>query len=244
MYKGKKFLAVITARGGSKGLPRKNIRELCGKPLIAWTIEQAKNSKYLDRAIVSTDDEEIAEISKKYGGDVPFLRPKELALDTTSSIDVLQHIVDFLHKIGERYDYVMLLQPTSPLRKEEDIDNSIRLLIDNEDKADSLVSMGEVKHEHPIFLYRLDDTGYITPFIDKSDIVNRRQDIREKVYFSYGMIYISKIDKLFEENTFYQKKTIPYLIERWQCYDIDDIYDFLCVEAIMKSIHILGGEEV
>ncbi len=234
MYKNKKILAVITARGGSKGLPRKNIRELCGKPLIAWTIEQAKRSKYLDRTIVSTDDEEIAEISKKYGAEVPFLRPKELALDTTPSIDVLIHAIDFLKKQGENYDYLALLEPTSPLRKKNDLDNAIATLIENEHLADSLVSLGEIHLEHPAILKIVSNEGFVIPYENEKLTILRRQDIEQKIYFPYGVIYLSKIDSLVKKKTFYQSKTIAFFIERWQNYEIDDIYDFLCVEAIMK----------
>jgi len=122
MYKGKKILALIPARGGSKGLPGKNIKPLLGKPLIAWTIEQAKASKYVDRVVVSTDDDEIAEVAIRYGAEVPFLRPKELARDDSPTIDAILHALDFFSDKGERFDLLALLEPTSPLRDSEDID--------------------------------------------------------------------------------------------------------------------------
>ena len=127
MYKGKNILGLIPARGGSKGLPRKNIIPLLGKPLIAWTIEQALASKYLDRVVVSTDDNEIAEISKKYGAEVPFIRPKELAEDNAKGIDVVLHAIDWLKENDKQkqYDLIMLIQPVSPLSAKEGINKAM-----------------------------------------------------------------------------------------------------------------------
>ncbi len=143
------IIAIIPARGGSKRLPCKNIRDLCGKPLIAWTIEQAKNSKFIDKVVVSTDDEEIAAISREYGVDVPFLRPKELATDESPSIDLIKHALDFFKKKGETYDIIILLEPTSPLRKKNDIDAAINLFLERYYYSDSLVSLGKVHLENP-----------------------------------------------------------------------------------------------
>ncbi|MCI0533120.1 acylneuraminate cytidylyltransferase family protein, partial [bacterium] len=135
-----KTLGIITARGGSKGIPRKNIKELMGKPLIAYTILAAKGSALLSRAIVSTDDAEIAEIARMHGADVPFMRPAELAEDASTSIAVVQHAVSWIRENeNEIYDYVMILQPTSPLRTAEDIDACIKIA--DETHADSVMSM-------------------------------------------------------------------------------------------------------
>ena len=127
MLNGKTILAIIPARGGSKGIPRKNIKPLAGKPLIAWTIEEAKKSKYIDRLILSSEDEEIIRIAKKWGCEVPFVRPKEFAEDETSGIEPILHAIETL---SEKYDYVCLLQPTSPLRTVNDIDGCIKKCID------------------------------------------------------------------------------------------------------------------
>ena len=138
MYKGKSIMAVITARGGSKGVPRKNIRDLSGKPLIAWSIEAAKNSGYIDRIIVSTEDTEIRDISLEYGAEVPFLRPKELAEDNSSSVDTVLHVIEKLEKdYNYTPDYILLLQPTSPLRNEVHIDDSIEASKSSEFDLDS-----------------------------------------------------------------------------------------------------------
>ena len=131
MYKNKRILSIIPARGGSKGLPNKNIRPLLGKPLIAWTIEQAKQSKYIDRIIVSTENNEIAEIAKEYGAEIPFIRPKELAMDNTPVLEAILHAMDFLETKNDSHDILLLLECTSPMRYEQDIDGVINKLIDN-----------------------------------------------------------------------------------------------------------------
>lgn len=226
-------LAIIPARGGSKGLPRKNIRVLAGNPLIVWTIEQAKKSKYIDKVIVSTEDKEIAKISKKYGAEVPFLRPKELATDSSPTIDTIIHALNWFEEREEYFDIVVLLEPTSPLRKKDDLDNAIELFIKNIDKADSLVSVGEVHLENP-YIMKTIENGYVKSFIEINENIYQRQQL-PKVYFPYGVVYLSKTDTLKKYKTFYQEKTTPYFIERWQNYEIDDLYDFIVVEAILKN---------
>lgn len=234
MYKNKEILALIPARGGSKGLPGKNIKLLLGKPLIAWTIEQALDSKYLDKVIVSTDDQKIAAISKKYGAEVPFLRPKELARDDSPTIDTILYVLNYFGQKKIFFDYLALLEPTSPLRKREDIDNGIKKLIDNEKIANSLVSVGEIALESPFISKKVDKNGYVKPFYEKKKMAaTRRQDL-PKAYFPYGVIYLSKIDALKKYKTFYQKKTLPLFIKRKQNYEIDDMYDLICVEAILN----------
>lgn len=233
MLKNKKIIAIIPARGGSKGLPGKNIKKLLGKPLIAWTIKPAKESKYIDKLIVSTDDKEIAKISEKYGVEVPFLRPKELAQDKSSIYDVIFHTLDWFKTKGEHYDIIVLLEPTSPIREDEDIDNAIKLFLKNYDKADSLVSIGEVHLESPYIIKKIEN-GYMKPLIRTKNFFYHSQQL-SKTYFPYGVIYLSKVETLKKYKTFYQKKTIPYFIERWQNYEIDDIYDFICVEGILKQ---------
>jgi CMP-N-acetylneuraminic acid synthetase len=230
--KKNKIVAIIPARGGSKGLTRKNIKPLLGKPLVAGTIEQAKKSKYVNKVVVSTEDKEIAKISKKYGAEVVD-RPEELARDESPTIDAIMHAIDWFEKRGEYFDIVVLLEPTSPLRKENDIDNAIELFIKNIDKADSLVSVGEVHLENPYILKTIENK-YVKPFIEVDENRYQRQQL-PKVYFPYGVVYLSKTDALKKYKTFYQEKTISYFIERWQNYEIDDIYDFVCIETILKS---------
>ena len=234
MYKDKTVLGIIPARGGSKGLPGKNIRILAGKPLISWTIESALSSGYLDRVIVNTDDKEIAEIAGEAGAEIPFLRPEELAGDKTPMRDVINHTVAFFKSMHVIYDYVALLEPTSPLRKDDDIDNAIKMLIDHESKADSLVSVGEVHLEHPSIMKHIKD-GYVHIYERSGARITRRQDL-DTVYFPYGVIYLAKALNLIQTGTFYQDRTIPFLIERWQNYEVDDIYDFICIEAVINHV--------
>jgi CMP-N,N'-diacetyllegionaminic acid synthase len=235
MYKGKKILGLIPARGGSKGLPGKNIKPLCGKPLIAWAIEQGLASKYLDKVIVSTDDEEIAKVSRSFGAEVPFMRPGELATDAAKTIDVVVHALEFLKQRGGlEFDYLALLEPTSPLRKNGDIDKSIAKLIDNGKNVDCLVSLGKISLEHPEITKSLDINGYVKPFFEQEVTATRRQDY-SSAYFPYGVIYLSKVETLFSSKTFYQERTLPFLIERWQNYEVDDIYDFMVIETILKQ---------
>jgi CMP-N,N'-diacetyllegionaminic acid synthase len=232
MYKHKSFLAIIPARGGSKGLPGKNIKELCGKPLIAWSIESALNSKYIDEVMVTTDNQNIAEISKQYGANVPFLRPEELASDTATTFDAVKHTIEFYkNELNKEFDYIVLLEPTSPLRESYDIDNAIEILFNS--KADSIVGISKTEDQNPAFLVLKDENGYILGYENKNMKVFRRQDIKD-VYFFEGTIYISKTDVLLREKTFYHKNTIGYEVPKYKSLEIDDIYDFVMVEAIMK----------
>ena len=235
MYKGKNILGLIPARGGSKGLPRKNIKPLLGKPLIAWTIEQALASKYLDRVAVSTDDKEIAKISKKYGAGVPFIRPKELARDDSTSIDVVMHTLNWFESAGEKYDYLALLEPTSPLREKNDIDKCIGLLIDNE-VAKSIVSVSKLESAHPEFNVVIDKkSGFIKKVDGTTEFkVLRRQDLPD-IYFFDGTIYISEISTLKIKRTFYHKFTMVYIVPRWKSLEIDELSDIICAEALLKS---------
>lgn len=232
MYKNKTFLAIIPARGGSKGLPGKNIKNLCGKPLIAWSIEVGLKSKYLDEVIVSTDSEEIADVAKKYGANVPFLRPKILANDTAPTFDTLKHAIDFCkNNLNKTYDYIVLVEPTSPLRTEYDIDNAIEQLFDS--KASSIVGIGKTEDQNPAFLIKKNENGFIYGYENKDMRVMRRQDIND-VFFFEGTIYISKTDTLLDKETFYHSETIGYDVPKYKSLEIDDIDDFIMIEAIMK----------
>jgi len=240
MINGKSVLAIIPARGGSKGLPGKNIKELCGKPLIAWTIDQALKSKYVDKVVVSTDSEKIAKIAKESGANVPFLRPAELARDDSPTSDTILHVLKQLNMMGQSYDYVALLEPTSPLRKSNDIDDAINLIMKNAN-TDSLVSVGEVHMEHPIIVKRVNEDGLVIPYIPNVAKIHQRQQA-DKAYFPYGVIYISKVVKFIEKQTFYTEKTIPYFIDRWQNYEIDDEIDFIIIETIMTmKMEVIRG---
>ena len=229
MINGKSVLAVIPARGGSKGLLGKNILPLAGKPLIAWTIESAIESKYIDKCIISTDDQEIADISLKYGGDVPFMRPSELATDKANSIDVIIHTIE---AIEEKYDLIILLQPTSPLRNSFDIDNALELLENKH--AGALVSMVEIRH--PVeWTARISGDLHIPELVTTLSKNTRRQDF-EKRYELNGAIYISKLDLIIKQNSFISNHTIAYIMPPERSIDIDDKLDFDFAEYLSSRI--------
>lgn len=234
MYEGKSILAIIPARGGSKGIPRKNIKTLAGKPLIAWSIEAGKKSKYIDRIIVSTEDKEIRDISLVYGAEVPFLRPKELAQDNTSSVDTIVDVIMKLKDIEKlEYDFILLLQPTSPLRNEKHIDESIDLLISNLDKYNALISVTEL--EHPVYWNRnIDDSQRLRNFMEYDKNKNyRRQDFM-KTYRLNGAIYLIKTDAFLNYKNFETKDTLAYIMNRKSSIDIDCIDDLELAEYYMS----------
>jgi CMP-N,N'-diacetyllegionaminic acid synthase len=233
VYKNKTFLAIIPARGGSKGLPKKNIKELCGKPLIAWSIEAGLKSKYIDEVMVTTDSQEIADIAKEYGAIIPFIRPDFLATDTATSFDVINHTIEYYKKeLNKEFDYIVLLEPTSPLREANDIDEMIEKIINVENDFDSIVSIGQV-HEHPSIMKKIVNDKTLSSYCEELVMKTRRQD-NDIAYFPYGVAYIVKTKSLLDEKTFYTKRNTFYEIKRYQCYEIDDIYDFLAIENIMK----------
>jgi len=244
LYKGKTILGLIPARGGSKGLPRKNIKPLLGKPLIAWTIEQALASKYIDKIVVSTEDEEIAEVSKKYGAEIPFMRPKELATDNSLTTDVILYTLDWFQKKKEKYDYIVLLESTSPLRETNDIDECIKLLINNK-SAKSIVSVSKLESAHPEFNVIIDEKSSFIKKIDGSTDfrVLKRQDL-SNVYFFDGTIYISEVKAFFKKQTFYHNRTLAYIVPRWKSIEVDEIFDLISVEAIIKNIEKIRFREV
>lgn len=232
MINKKAVIAIIPARGGSKGLPGKNIKELCGKPLIAWSIEAGLGSKYIDEVMVTTDSEEIARIARKFGASVPFIRPTELASDTATSFDAIKHAINFYeNELYKRFDYIVLLEPTSPLREKYDIDRMIEKISSLDEQYDAIVSLGEV-HEHPSIMKKIVGNE-IESYYKDLVMATRRQD-NEIAYFPYGVAYIVKTKTLLEEKSFYPRRTTHQLIKKYQCYEIDDIYDFLAIENIMK----------
>ncbi len=229
----KKILAIVPARAGSKGLPGKNIKPLLGKPLIAYTLQQAKEATLVDTVFVSTDGEEIAAVALNNGIDVPFLRPARLAADTSSSADVVEHVLDYFESRQQQFDYLLLLEPTSPLRKHDDIDNAIRLALGHPE-ADGVVSLGKVHMEHPMIVKKISPTGTIVPYLDATATITQRQQA-DVAYFPYGVVYLIKTSVFRERKSFYTENMLPYFIERWQNYEIDDSYDFLIVESILNK---------
>ncbi len=223
-----KVLGLITARGGSKGVPRKNIRILNGKPLLAYTAETALRTRTLTRIILSTEDEEIAEIGRDCGIDVPFMRPNELAQDATPSFPVVQHALSTLEKTGERFDAVCLLQPTNPLRRAEDIDNCVRLLI--ESNADSVVSVLPVPHEYnPHWVFWKNENNLLSLAIGESEPTTRRQDL-PPAFHRDGSVYVTRRDTILEKKSLYGETVRGYEIEAKFSVNIDTEADWQKVE--------------
>ncbi len=225
MIEGKTVLAIIPARGGSKGVPRKNIREVAGKPLIAWAIEETKKSGYIDRVVVSTDDQEIADIAVQWGGEIPFLRPAEMARDDSPGIAPVIHILntcDFL------YDLVVLLQPTSPLRTVEDIDGAIAHMVCQ--NATACVSVVE-PDKSPYWMYTMNGDGHLVPLLEGDYAC--RQDI-PKVYALNGAVYVAETSWLLRTKTFVTDETIAYIMPKERSIDIDTETD-LAISSIILS---------
>lgn len=222
--------ALIPARGGSKRLPRKNIKSLCGKPLIAWTIGVAKESQYIDSVVVSTDDLEIKEVAEKFGANVPFLRPENLSNDTASSFDVIRHAIEFL-KIESDKNLIILLQPTSPLRTTEEIDKALEYFMAKHAKG--VVSISECEHS-PLWSNSLPETGSMQNFI-RAEVEGKRSQDLPTYYRLNGSIYIYKTFDLMKNNhIFFNKDVYGYKTLAKNSVDIDTELDFMMAETIIK----------
>ena len=229
MIDGKAILAIILARGGSKRLPGKNILDLAGKPLIAWSIEAGLNSKYIDKVVVSSDSDQILNISKKYGTKI-VKRPSALASDTAASFDAIKHTIDIR---DEKFDFVILLQPTSPLRNNGHIDEALELLIKK--NADAIISVTETDHS-PLWADTLPKDRSMVNFL-KNGVLNKRSQDLVKHYRINGAIYICKTEKLLEEKSFFLKGNIyAYQMDRESSVDIDEKIDFQLANLIIENI--------
>lgn len=224
----KRILAVITARGGSKGIPGKNIKNLAGKPLITWTIQEAKKSTLITDLIVSTDDENIATVCREEGVEVPFIRPINLAEDSTPHLPVMQHAVKEMEKLrGYVYDYVVILQPTSPFRKGEYIDETVRLLIS--EGTDSAVSVYEIDGSiHPMRIKQLDGNRVLSYCMEEIEGA-RRQDLPQAFKRS-GDVYAMTRKCLMELNMLYGHSVAGYVVPKERVIDIDEPDDWLVAE--------------
>lgn len=231
---GQRVLAVVPARAGSKGLPGKNLRLLAGKPLVAWPVCAARNSLAVDRVIVSTDDRAIADAAATHGADVPFMRPASLASDTASSMDVIRHALHALAETGEHYDYVVMLEPTSPLTRSVDIDQALRRLVAQRAVADAIVGVSRVEAAHPEYDVLMDSQGVIRPYAapDFSSL-RRRQEIAE-LYFLEGSLYISDVPVFLQRGSFYHERTLGHAVPRWQSLEVDEEMDLICIEALLE----------
>jgi len=225
-----KILSIIPARGGSKGLPRKNIIDLNGKPLIAWTIEASLKSKYITDTYVSSDDDEILEISQRYGAYI-IKRPKKLATDTSSSESVVKHVIKELKKQNKEYDYIILLQPTSPLRNAKDIDKAFKILF--EKKATALISVKE--YDNKILKAFIDNKyGFIEGIKNNTYPFTRRQDL-PKVYMSNGAIYIIKTEEFMKNKSFWTDRAIKFVMDENKSIDVDTKEDLEKIKGLLNE---------
>lgn len=230
--KAPRILGLILARGGSKRLPGKNIRPLAGQPLIAWSIAAARACPAIEDVVVSTDDAAIADVAREHGARVPFLRPPALAGDTSTSADAALHALAHLREQeGRSYDAVILLEPTSPLRASTDLPGVAELLARRWDDTDAVVSVGRVQLEQPAVMKQMDADGRLAPWV-RPDAVGAGEP--PAAWFPYGVAYAVKTEALERFRTFYPPRVLGYTIERWQNYEVDDLFDFLCVEAVMQ----------
>lgn len=229
-----RILAVIPARGGSKGVPRKNIRLIAGKPLIAYTIDVALGaSDLIYRTVVSTEDEEIAAIAQQLGANVPFMRPTELAEDDSPTLPVLLHATEFAERdTGEHFDWVLTLQPTALFREVDDVRNAISIA--SRTDADSVISVVQVFAEHPVLMKRIED-DYLVPFCVEEQEGTRRQDYYPPAYIRNGAIYLTRRATLVNDRSIWGKRVAPYVMPPDRSVNIDSELDMLVAETILRK---------
>ena len=232
------ILGVITARGGSKGIPGKNIKHLGPKPLIVYTIEVAKKSKLVTHLIVSTNDKEVANICTRHGVEVPFMRPEELATDTVGHLEVMQHAIQFMEeKLDIKFDYTVILQPTSPFRQSEDIDNTLKVLI--ESGADSAVSLVKVpSSEHPIKVKKM-KSNKVLPYCMPEPEGIRRQDF-PLAYKRSSHVYAMRRATLVDKNRLYGDTVAGYVVSEERFIDIDTPLDWIKAEYMLDDLKKKG----
>lgn len=233
MLNGKKILAITLARGGSKGVPKKNIRNLCGKPLIDYTITEAKKSEFIDKYIVSTDCQQIAKISENCGALVPFLRPKEYSGDSATSADALIHAVEFLQEAGEYYDYVVELMATNPLKTVTDIDSCIKNAVLN--NHDCCTAVHRIWDQHPSRVKKIENGVLIDFYPEVPE--SRRQDLEPAAYIRSGSIYVTKTKFLLKNQARYgANSTVPYVLPQERVINIDELDDFRLAELKLRNV--------
>ncbi len=230
MIEGLRVLALLTARGGSKGVPRKNVRMVAGKPLIAWSIEVARQSRYADRVVLSSDDPEIIAVAKEWGCEVPFVRPAELARDDTPGIDVVLHALDVLPE----YDVVVLLQPTSPLRIASDIDGCLEQMVAT--LADAVVSVCE-PDKSPYWMFHVAGDGRLRPVIERPLArlaTERRQDL-PPIHVLNGAVYVARVPWVRQHRSFLDDGTVGYIMPKSRSTDIDTEADLMLADILLRD---------
>lgn len=239
-YKQFSSLGIIPARGGSKGIPGKNIKMLAGKPLIAWTIEAAKNADLLDRVIVSTDDEEIAKVAREYGAEVPFLRPKEISGDLATDVEFIDHALLFLkEKEGYEPDIVLRLPPTSPLRKAEHINMGIMTLVDTPSADASRPIVESPKHPYKFWVTK-EGSPFLRPFLGKEitgfdEPHNLPRQLFPKVYMHTGAMDVIWVKTIKEQRSTSGKNLAYFFMDAESSCNIDSPVDFLIADTILKD---------
>lgn len=231
-YKDKKIVVIIPARGGSKGVPRKNVKLLNGRPLISYAIKAALGSKYADRVIVSSDDKEIGKIAKKYGAEVPFVQPAELATDTAQLKPVLQYAVNFIESHNKnKIDIVILIQPTSPSVLSEDVDKAIEHMLKT--NTNSCVSVCEIS-ERPEWMYSINN-NLIEPFIKKPKTKSTRRQDLPQLYRLNGAVYVTRRDVLIKKDRIIDEKSSAIVMPQARSFDINEPLDFIIIESLMNK---------
>lgn len=233
MINDKKVLVIVPARSGSKGLKNKNILQIEGKPLLGWPITAALKSKYVDEVVLSTDSEEYKKIGLDQGAKVPFLRPNEFSGDKVASIDVILHCIEWLEGQSKVFDILVLLEPTSPMTETIDIDKALEKLVSSPNST-SIVGVSKAECNHPTFAYTKDKKSLLRPFINQTGQAVRRQELGDAFYLD-GSLYISCIEALKKERTFYTENTIGFEFPKWKAFEIDDKVDFEIVKLLMKK---------
>lgn len=236
MINNQKVLALIPARSGSKGLVDKNIRILNGRPLLGWPIQSANASEFVDKVVVSTDSISYSNIAIVQGAHEVVLRPNYLAADDASSVDVILHAIDYLAKTEQCFDYLILLEPTSPLTTGSDIDSAL-LKLNSHPQCSSVVGVVKAESNHPQFAYQKDKNHSLIPLSVSGYTAQRRQDL-EDVFYLDGSLYITRVESFRKYLSFYTEKTLGFIFPKWKSFEIDDEVDFLIVEMLMKRNEI------
>jgi CMP-N,N'-diacetyllegionaminic acid synthase len=228
-----KILGLIPARGGSKGVPRKNIKLLGGKPMLWYTVSAAKGARGLDRIVLSTDDLEIADVGKRCGVDVPFIRPAELGKDDTPTLPVIQHALNWLEKRGAVYEAVCLLQPTSPFRGSRVIEKCLETFV--ETNADTLITLQPIPEKfHPAFVYFKSSEGWLHSCLGNDLAVVRRQDVKP-AYVREGSVYIIRRETLMESSSLYGQRIVGYDMAVEQTVNVDTLEDWHYAERLWRE---------
>ncbi len=210
--------------------------------MVSWPILTALGAKCVSRVVVSTDDLEIAEAARVAGAEVPFLRPPSLASDEASSMDVVLHALDVFGSNGVNFDYVLMLEPTSPLTDAEDVDSAFSMLRASGKHADSIVGIARVEAKHPEYDVRLAENGLIVPYAAPDfKSLRRRQEI-EELYFLEGSLYLSRVEAFRKHRSFYHGRTLGYPVPRWKSLEVDELIDFVLIEAVLERIEQIKSE--